>query len=66
MVNPKTPNPKNPNMDESTEQHVLQILSAFQSEQHISDADGVLAHQDAKAAASGAATGEEEEREPPR
>lgn len=29
--------------------HVNMILSAFQSEQHISDADAVLAHEDAKA-----------------
>jgi translation elongation factor EF-G len=31
--------------------HVNMILSAFQSEQHISDADAVLAHEDAKATA---------------
>lgn len=29
--------------------HVNMILSAFQSEQHISEADAVLAHEDAKA-----------------
>ena len=29
--------------------HVNMIVSAFQSEQHISDADAVLAHEDAKA-----------------
>ena len=29
--------------------HVNMIVSAFQSEQHISEADAVLAHQDAKA-----------------
>lgn len=29
--------------------HVNMILSAFQSEQHISDADAVIAHEDAKA-----------------
>ena len=40
-------------------QHVNMIISAFQSEQHISDADGVLAHEDAKAAASSVPAAEE-------
>ena len=31
--------------------HVNMILSAFQSEQHISEADAVIAHKDAKATA---------------
>jgi ribosome assembly protein 1 len=34
--------------------HVNMILSAFRSEQHISDADAVLAHEHAKAGGDGA------------
>ncbi len=33
--------------------HVNMIVSAFQSEQHISEADAVLAHEDAKASLDG-------------